>query len=101
MRLLALASLLLATASAHAQLASVTGEVVADSVARYPAWGSGYLFGVATSIPTPNVCAPPNASGNQIEAVLKKYLMDHPELHHLPFNVIAERGLRAAWPCPR
>jgi Rap1a immunity proteins len=44
-------------------------------------------------------CVPTEATGNQLDDVVKKYLFDHPELRHEAGDSLIYRALRDGFPC--
>jgi len=45
------------------------------------------------------ICIPPSATGEQITAVAKKFMHDHPEILHYPANALVNNALVDAFPC--
>jgi len=47
----------------------------------------------------PAICTPTGSTLSQWQAVVVKYLRDHPEQLHYSFVSLARVALSAAWPC--
>lgn len=54
---------------------------------------------VGTLHQRPVACPPPGVNNDQIDAVVKKFLNDHPEKLHLQASVLVIGSLITAFPC--
>jgi hypothetical protein len=62
----------------------------------------GYVTGVADGVMQVGlVCAPPQVTTGQIQAVALKYMRDNPDILHMPSYGIIGRALIDTWPCKR
>ena len=60
----------------------------------------GYTSGISDNM-TGNVCFPDGASNLFITYVFKKYLSDHPELHHLDASTLVRDAFEEYFPCDK
>jgi hypothetical protein len=48
-----------------------------------------------------HLCVPDEATNGQMLRIVVRYLDEHPEELHLPFQILAWRALSGAWPCSK
>lgn len=85
------------------RVAIATSELVShcrDSDDDVMDFCSGYIFGLADGLSAGGkVCLRPGVTANQILAVVKKHLAEHPEAHDRHPSFVVGQSLSAAFPC--
>ena len=64
----------------------------------------GYVMGVTDLLLWVNtnlkLCAPSEATGGQVVAIVRKFLKEHPEMLHEDADFLVMSALQEAFPCP-
>lgn len=67
----------------------------------YADWCRGYILGVADAFAVQRVvCFSNSVTGAQVQAVVRRYLSEHPELWDRHGFWLIHRALSPAFPCP-
>ncbi|WP_395622278.1 Rap1a/Tai family immunity protein [Sphingomonas daechungensis] len=67
---------------------------------EYLAYCEGYILGQTEALHNAgSICLPIGATGIQAEAVVRKYLKDHPELWDRAAWWLTKQALTSAFPC--
>ena len=96
---LCIASALISPAMA-ANTAAELAEMCEDGASQNVGFCAGYAEGLAETLQaTGQTCPPKEATLEQALKVIKKYVADHPESHHLPAVLMAVQAVKEAFPC--
>jgi hypothetical protein len=96
---LCIASALISPAMA-ANTAGELAEMCEDGASQNVGFCAGYAEGLAETLQaTGQTCPPTEATLEQALKVIKKYVADHPESHHVPAVLMAVRAVKEAFPC--
>jgi hypothetical protein len=60
-----------------------------------------YIQGLVSGVGGKETCPPKEVTGDQVVAVVVKYIEARPERVHERFGKLAREALTAAWPCKR